>query len=122
MEQFPNYHETCTLRWFTHFSSRSAGCKFYIWSSMPNYKLQMHIYTPNSIFNVPVSRTTTPLTRIRPFHWNSMKSRLVGAARETSKFHNSLLLTNSRRCYMAEILPIRRKTLSNQLINRIKSN
>ena len=45
------------------------------------------------------------------------KSRLVRAARETSKFHNWLLLTNTLRCYMAEILPIQCKTLSNQSIN-----
>ena len=37
--------------------------------------------------------------------------RLVKAARETSKFQNWSLLTNSRRRYMAEILLIRRKTL-----------
>ena len=63
----------------------------------------------HSIFGLRISK--------RPFHWISMKSRLVRAARETSKFQNSSLLTNSRHRYMAEILPIRRKTLSNQLIN-----
>ena len=62
----------------------------------------------------PMSRITTPLARKRPFHWISMKSRLVRAARETSKFQNWSHITNSRRRYMAEILPIRRKTLSNQ--------
>ena len=34
----------------------------------------------------PLSRITTPLARKRPIHWISMKSRLVRAARETSKF------------------------------------
>ena len=64
----------------------------------------------------PVSRITTPLARKRPFHWISMKSRLV---REISKFHNWLLLTFSRRRYIAEILPISRNTLSNQSINHL---
>ena len=36
----------------------------------------------------PVSRITTPLARKRSFHWISMKSRLVRAAKETSKFQN----------------------------------
>ena len=36
----------------------------------------------------------------------------------TSKFQNWWVLTNFRRSYMAEILPIRRKTLSNQSINQ----
>ena len=40
--------------------------------------------------------------------------RLVRAARETSK----PLIINSRRRYMVEILPIRHKTLYNQLINQ----
>ena len=66
----------------------------------------------------PVSRITTPLARIRPFHLISMKSRLVRAVRETSKFPNLSLLTNSRRRYMAEISPIRRKTLIKQSINQ----
>ena len=35
---------------------------------------------------VPVSRITTTLARKRPFHWISMKRRLVRAARENSKF------------------------------------
>ena len=49
----------------------------------------------------------------RPFHWISMKRRLVRAARETSTFPKSI-----RRRYMAEILPIRRKTLHNQSFNQ----
>ena len=65
----------------------------------------------------PVSRITTPLARKRPFRWISLKSRLVRAARETSKLQNRSYITNSRRRYMAEILPIWRKTLSNQSIN-----
>ena len=63
----------------------------------------------------PVSNITTPLARKRPFHWIT-KSLLVRAARETSKFQNSSHLTNSRRRYITAILPIRRKTLSNQSI------
>ena len=63
----------------------------------------------------PISRITTPLARKRLFNWISMKSRLVRAVRETSNFQNWSLLTNSRRYYMAEILPIRHKTL---LINK----
>ena len=47
---------------------------------------------------------------------NSRKSRLVRAARETSKFQDLSYFTNSRRRYMTEILPIRRETLSNQSI------
>ena len=66
----------------------------------------------------PVSRITTPFARRRPFHWISIKSRLMRAAKETSKFQNWSLITNSRRRYIAEQLPIRRKTLSNQSINR----
>ena len=57
-----------------------------------------------------------PLAPKRPLHWISMKSGLVRAARETSKFHNCLLLTNSRRLYMVEIFSILGKTLSNQSI------
>ena len=61
-----------------------------------------------------VSRITSPLSRKRPFHWITMKSRLARAARETSKFQNWAHLTISRRRFIAEILPIRRKMLSNQ--------
>ena len=52
-----------------------------------------------------VWRTTTPLARKRPFHWISMKSRLVRSTIGTSKFQNLLHLTNIRRRYMSEILP-----------------
>ena len=38
------------------------------------------------LFTVP--RMTTPSARKRPFHWISKKSKLVRAARETSKFPN----------------------------------
>ena len=48
----------------------------------------------------PVSRITTPLASKRLFHSISMKSWLVGAARETNWSH----LTNSHHRYMAEIL------------------
>ena len=48
----------------------------------------------------PVSRITTPLARKRPFHWISMKIRLVRAAKETSKFQNWLHPFSSRRRYM----------------------
>ena len=65
----------------------------------------------------PVSRITTPLARKRPFHWISTKRRLVRAARETSKFHRWSSCINSIWPYMAEILPIRRKTLYDQSIN-----
>ena len=58
----------------------------------------------------PVSTITTPLAR------NGLKSRLVRAAKETSKLQDWSLLTNSCSRYMAEILPIRRETLSNQSI------
>ena len=34
----------------------------------------------------PVSRITTPLARKRSFHWISMKSMLVRAARKTFQF------------------------------------
>ena len=43
---------------------------------------------------------------------------LKNTALNTSKFHNWLLLTYSPRRYMAEILSIRRETLSNQSINQ----
>ena len=71
----------------------------------------------------PVSRITTPLARKRPFHWVSMKSRLelVRAARKPSKFQNWSYFTNSRRRYMTEILPIRRKTLSDQSFQSISN-
>ena len=64
------------------------------------------------------SHLPTPLARKRRFHWISMKSRLARVAKETLKFQNWSLWTNSRRRYMAKILPIRRKTLSNQSINQ----
>ena len=60
----------------------------------------------------PVSRITTLLACKILFHWISMNSRLVRAARETSKFQNWSLLPNSHCHYMAEILLIGRKTLS----------
>ena len=53
----------------------------------------------------PVSRTITPLTRKR-FRWR------VGSWGPPGKHWSHF--TNSPRRYMAEILPIRRKTLSNQ--------
>ena len=46
----------------------------------------------------------------------TVKNRFVRAARENSKFPNVNLLTNSRRRYMAKILPIRRKTPNNQTV------
>ena len=49
------------------------------------------------------------------FHWISKKNRLVRAAEETWKFPNCF--NYSRRRYVAEILPIMRKILSNQSIN-----
>ena len=60
----------------------------------------------------------TNLARKRPFRWISMKNRLVRAATETLKLQNSSHLANGCRCYMTEILPIRRNTLSNQSINQ----
>ena len=56
----------------------------------------------------PMSRITTPLALKRQFHWISMKSRLVRAARETSKFQKLITFINRRHLNMAEILPIRR--------------
>ena len=61
-----------------------------------------------------VSRITTQLARKRLFRWISIKSRLMRAAKETIWSH----LTSSRRRYLAEILPWRCKTLSNQSINQ----
>ena len=58
-----------------------------------------------------------PFLENRFFHPVLMKSRLVRAAKETSNFQNWLYSTHSRRRFMAEILPILRKTLSNQSIN-----
>ena len=69
---------------------------------------------------VPHVRITTPFACKRPFHWISMKSRLARVARETSKFQNWTHLTTNCRCYMAEVLQIRRKTLSNQSIRMKK--
>ena len=66
----------------------------------------------------PLSRTT-PLARKRPFNQISMKSRLVRATRELKNFTNDHH-RNSRRRYMAETLPILRKTQCNQSINLIK--
>ena len=63
---------------------------------------------------VPRVKDNNPLARKRPFLWISQKSRLVRAARETSKFH----LPNGRPRYMDGILPIRRKTQNNQSINQ----
>ena len=68
----------------------------------------------------PLSRITTPLARKRPFHWISMESKLVRAAREPSTYQNWSLLTNTRRRYMTEILPKRRKHYPiNQSINHL---
>ena len=58
---------------------------------------------------------TYPLACKRPFYWISMKRSLVRAARETfKKFtydHRLLIFAAVIHVYMAEILPIRRKTL-----------
>ena len=64
-----------------------------------------------------MSGITIHLVCKRPFHWISKKSRLMRAARGTSKFLNWSLLTYSCRRYITEILPIPRITLSNQTIN-----
>ena len=64
----------------------------------------------------PRVKNNNPLGMQKKFPWIS-KSRLVRAARETSKFPNWSLLTISCRRYMAEILSIRRKTQFNQSIN-----
>ena len=55
--------------------------------------------------------------RKRPFHCISMKIRLVRTATETSKVHNWSILTYRRRRDMVEILPIWRKTLSDQSVH-----
>ena len=61
------------------------------------------------------SRITTPW-HARLFHWISMNCRLVRASKENQKFQNWSFLTKNCGRYMAEILPIRRKPLTNQSI------
>ena len=68
---------------------------------------------------VPRVKDNNPLGPQKTFQWTFIKSRSVSAARDTSKFQNWSHLTNIRRRYMAEILPIRRKIQSNQSIFRI---
>ena len=48
-----------------------------------------------------------------------MENRLARAAMDTSNFQNGSQFTKSRRRYMAEIFPIRRKTPSNQSIESV---
>ena len=69
----------------------------------------------------PVSRIATPLARKRAFHSILTKSRLVRAARKTSKFQNWSLLTNGRRRNMAHILPIWR-TINRKSIPRLRES
>ena len=93
----------------------------HIWVILHIYLLAYEPCTMSFEWDVkwcPVSRIITPLARKRQFHWISIKNRLVRAASETSKFQNLSHLTNSRRCYMAEMLPIRRKTPTIQSINQ----
>ena len=64
-----------------------------------------------------MSRITIPLVRKKKFHFSKRK----GTSRECSKFHKWIIIINtcSRRHYMAEISPIRRKTLTiNQSIEK----
>ena len=95
----------CTL---CHNSWRSGGCS----------ALQISFsFSSEGCLYVLTAVLLWPLRCISPCsQWISMKSRLVRAARETSKFHKSSLFNNSRRRYMAEILPIRRKTLYHKSI------
>ena len=53
----------------------------------------------------PVSTTATPLSRQRPFHWISMKTRLGGPPGNLKNFTNDHRLY-SRRRYMTEKLPL----------------
>ena len=85
------------------------------------FYLKLLCLSDGTLNGAPCQGLQLPLARKRPFHWISMKSRLVRAARETSKFQNWSHFTDSRRRYMAEILPIRRKTPSNQSINTFKN-
>ena len=50
-----------------------------------NMYINMHAFMSvgSDVKWCPVSKITTPLACKRPFHWISMKSRLVRAARET---------------------------------------
>ena len=59
----------------------------------------------------PVSRITTPLGRKLPFHWIPMKNFAIS---------KRITFNLSRGRYMAEILPIWHKTLSNQWINQCR--
>ena len=68
----------------------------------------------------PVSRITSPLARKRPFHWISMKSRLVRSARESSKFQNWSQFTNIRRRW--NIADVAYNQSINQSINHSKCN
>ena len=70
----------------------------------------------------PVSRITTSLAYKIPFHWISMYSRLVRAARETTKLKKWSLIPNSGCHYIAEILLIGHITLSNQsIMNNVRT-
>ena len=82
-----------------------------VWN-MPDCASQLYL----KYNNVKVSTMLTYLLHFQLFHWISMKS-TIGSWRPPGKLQNWLLLTNSRRRYMAEIMPIRRKTLSNQSIS-----
>ena len=64
----------------------------------------------------PVSRITTPLARKRPFHWIWRRVGSWGPRGKLQNFKIDHFLTNSRRRYMAETLPIWRETPSNQSI------
>ena len=60
----------------------------------------------------PLSRITTLLARKRPFHWISMRSRLVRAARDSSKFLNWSLLKEEKThfqtqgCFLLRLIEI----------------
>ena len=66
------------------------------------------------VLMVPCVRDNNPLGTQKI----SSKNRLVRAARKHSKIQSWSFFTNHHRRYLAEIMPIRRKTLSNQSINQ----
>ena len=60
-------------------------------------------------------KDNTPLASKRPFLWISLKSRLVRAARETSKFHNLSLLPHEKNwCSNAMLFTLTTQSTSSQ--------
>ena len=112
MVSFPCFFYTLNIKFL--FFCLLFKCDKWIFYCSEFFILRSCMSVERDVKWCPVSRITNPLALKKPFHWISMKIRLERADRETSKSPS----IKGRRCYMAETLPVRRKTLYNKSIFR----